>query len=322
MSGPVNGPVNGPGAGTARRRSSRLLRMATVGAVLAVAALVVPDSAVKSTEVELVRIDRADAVDISPDVVWILAVGSDARQGEEMTHTRGDALQLIGMNTRTGAATAIGIPRDSWVPIPGHGSDKINAALYFGGPQLLGETVGDLVGIQPDYVFVTRFRYFESMIDDIGGIVLDNPVAFDDQYIKPKRYHDGFPEGRLRLEGTSALAYSRIRHNLLRGDFDRSANQQRVLRGIQAKVHNRAANPGFIERGVLTAIQHLHTGLSPAELFRLGQAVAHVDSTKVSTCVVQGSIGTIGGASVVLPFVDQARRLGDDARRDAVIKDC
>ena len=101
---------------------------------------------------------RRRASTSSPDVVWILAVGSDARPGEDMTHTRGDALQLIGMNTKTGAATAIGVPRDSYVDIPGDGNDKINAALYYGGPQLLGETVGNLIGIQPDYVFVTRFK--------------------------------------------------------------------------------------------------------------------------------------------------------------------
>ena len=52
-----------------------------------------------------------------------------------MTRSRGDALQLIGMNVKTGAASAIGVPRDSWVDIPGYGSNKINAALYFGGPQ-------------------------------------------------------------------------------------------------------------------------------------------------------------------------------------------
>ena len=92
--------------------------------------------------------------------------GSDARPGEDMTRTRGDALQLIGMNTKTGAAAAIGIPRDSYVDIPGVGHDKINAALYYGGPELLGEAVGNLIGIQPDYVFVTRFEKFQAMIGD------------------------------------------------------------------------------------------------------------------------------------------------------------
>ena len=95
-----------------------------------------------------------------------------------------------------------------------------------------------------------------------------------------------------------------------------------MLRGIQAKVHARAAKPGFIEQGVFSAIQHLHTDLSPAELYRLGQAMANVDPHKVTTCVAQGGIGNKGGASVVLPFVDQARRLGNDARKDATIRRC
>jgi LCP family protein required for cell wall assembly len=300
------------------RRFPRAMRAATVAAVLAVAALVVPSSAVQRTDIELVKINRAEGVDISPEVVWILAVGSDARPGEDMTHTRGDALQLVGMNTTTGAATSIGVPRDSWVPIPGHGNDKINASLYYGGPQLLGETVGNLVGIQPDYVFITRFKYFQAMITAIGGIDVNNPIAFDDTYLKP----GGFKQGRIHLNGYDAMAFSRIRHNLLRGDFDRSANQQRVLRGIQATVRAKADRPGFIERGVLSVMANMHTDLSPAELYRLAQAMVQVQPSKITGCVVQGSIGSVGGASVVLPYVDQARRLGDDARKDAVISHC
>ncbi|MGZ4496571.1 MAG: LCP family protein [Nocardioides sp.] len=301
-----------------RTRYPRALRALTVGLVLAVAALVVPDSAVKPTEVELVKLHQASGVDVDHDMIWILAVGSDARPGEDMTHTRGDALQLIGMNTRTGAASAIGVPRDSWVDIPGHGYNKINASLYFGGPALLGRTVGNLVGVQPQYVFVTRFKYFIAMVRSIGGIEVDNPVAFDDSNLKPM----GFKKGRIHLGGYDAMAFSRIRHNLIRGDFDRSANQQRVLRGIQAKVRARSHERGFMERGILQVMAHLHTGLSPAELFRLGQAVAQVDPGKVTTCVVQGGIGDIGGASVVLPFTSQARMLGDEARHDATLEHC
>ena len=54
--------------------------------------------------------------------------------GESITRSRADAIQLTGINLSTGDATMIGVPRDSWVDIPGHGSEKINAALYFGGP--------------------------------------------------------------------------------------------------------------------------------------------------------------------------------------------
>ncbi|NYD41226.1 LCP family protein [Nocardioides panaciterrulae] len=301
-----------------RTLARRGLRLLTLGLVLAIAALVVPDSAVNSTRFELVKVHQADGADVGPDVVWVLAVGSDARPGEDMTHSRGDALQLVGIDTRTHAAADIGIPRDSWVDIPGHGYNKINSSLYFGGPQLLGQTVGNLVGIRPDYVFVTRFPYFIAMVKSIGGIEVNNPRAFSDSALRPK----GFDAGRIHLNGYDAMAFSRIRHSLPRGDFDRSANQQRVLRGIQAKVRARASAPGFIERGVVTAMQHMHTDLGPAQLYELAQALSQVEPSKITNCVVQGGIGTIGGASVVLPYTSQARRYGDEARKDATLEHC
>jgi anionic cell wall polymer biosynthesis LytR-Cps2A-Psr (LCP) family protein len=156
------------------------------------------------------------------------------------------------------------------------------------------------------------------MVSDIGGIEVHNPIAFSDTYLKPK----GFKKGRLHLNGYDAMAFSRIRHDLLRGDFDRSANQQRVLRGIQAKVRAGADRPGFFERGVVSVIQHMHTDLSPAELFRLAQAMAHVDPGKISNCVVQGGIGNVGGASIVVPDVSMAHRLGNEARKDATLERC
>jgi LCP family protein required for cell wall assembly len=296
----------------------RMSRLVTLGVVLAVVAVLVPDAAPRSEQVALVKVDRAAGLDVDPDVIWILAVGSDARPGEQMTRTRGDALQLVGMNTRTGAATTIGIPRDSWVPIPGYGSNRVNAALFFGGPQLLGRTVGNLVGVQPDYVFVTRFPFFEDMVDDIGGIDVTNPRPFSDSNLLP----EGFPRGRVHLNGYRAMAFARIRKALPGGDFDRSANQQRVLRGIHAAVRARAGRPGFVERGVLTVMQHLHTDLPPAELYRLAQAVAQVEPGRISGCVLPGGIGDIGGASVVLPDTAVARRYGDLARRDATIEQC
>jgi LCP family protein required for cell wall assembly len=296
----------------------RLLRLVTLGLVLLVSALVVPNSTVAPTEVVLVKVHRAQGIDVAPGVLWILAIGSDARPGENMLRTRADAIQLVGIDTRTGAATTIGLPRDSYVPIPGAGSDRVNAALYYGGPQLLGRTVAQLVGVQPDYVFVTRFKFFENMVNEIGGIHVRNPRPFGDENLKS----NGFKAGRIHLDGYGAMAFARIRKSLPGGDFDRSANQQRVLRGIHSTVRNRAAQPGFMERGVLTVMKHLHTDLPPAELFRIAQAIAQVDPTKITNCVVQGSIGNVGGASVVLPYVDQARRYGDQARKDATIERC
>jgi LCP family protein required for cell wall assembly len=300
------------------RRLWRTARLVALGVVVAVCATLAPSSSVTPSEFSLVKLKQAQSVDTTPDVTWILAVGSDARPGEDYTHTRGDALHLIGINSKTGAATDIGIPRDSYVDIPGVGHDKINASLYYGGPQLIGETVGNLIGIQPDYVVVTRFTYFQEAIRSIGGIDVDNPIAFSDSSLKPK----GFPEGPLHLGPWDALAFSRIRHILLRGDFDRSANQQRVIAGIQATIRDNATKPGWIEEHVLTAMSQMDTNASPAELYRLARAVAAIKPSKISQCVLLGGIGDIGGASVVLPYTDQAQEMGDDARDDATLDEC
>ena len=178
--------------------------------------------------------------------------------------------------------------------------------------------MGELVGVQPDYVFVTRFPFFEDMVDDIGGISVRNPRFFSDQYLKPQ----GFQEGRIRLSGYGAMAFSRVRKTLPGGDFDRSANQQLVLRGIRDAVAARSAEPGFIARGVLSVMKHMVTDVPPGQLFRIAHAMAQVDPDRISSCVVQGGIADINGASVVLPYVEQARSYGDQARKDATIERC
>jgi LCP family protein required for cell wall assembly len=251
-------------------------------------------------------------------VLWIMAVGSDARPGQPPLRSRGDALQLVGINPMTGAATTIGIPRDSWVSIPGSGSNRINASLYFGGPKLLGRTVGNLVGVQPDHVFVATFSGLINMVDDIGSIVVQSDIAFSDNPLRPQ----GFRKGKNRLAGRGALAFSRIRHDLPRGDFQRSAHQQETLRAIQAAIGLGIAKPGFLEKGTFSAHRNLSTGLSIGQLFRIAQTVASIDTRKTSGCVVQGSIGNVNGASIVFPNTAAARRYGNDARKDATIKRC
>ena len=112
----------------------RLTRTAVLALVLGLAVLLVPDSAMQPIDSQLVKMQTAQGTDLGglahgKNVIVILAVGSDARPGENMLHTRGDALHLIFMNTRTHAAADIGIPRDSYVSIPGAGRSRINAAL-------------------------------------------------------------------------------------------------------------------------------------------------------------------------------------------------
>ena len=71
--------------------------------------------------------------------------------------------------------------------------------------------------------------------------------------------------------------------------------------------------PGFMERALLSVASNLTTDLSPAELYRLAQALTGIDPSTMPTCVLDGSYGSVNGASIIFPDVAQARRLGNEA---------
>ena len=289
-------------------------RVVVLAVVLAIAALVMPPATERHTDASLVKVQTAQAVDHPRNVVWVLCLGSDARPGQRLTGTRADAIQLVGLNLKTGAGTMIGIPRDSYVDIRGHGRNKIYASMFFGGPQLMADSVGRLVGVRPDYVFTTGFLGFRGMVRAIGGVTVHSKFAFSDP-IRPQGYHRGVN----KLNPFQALIFGRVRHPLPRGDFDRSANQQELLRSILRKVRAHEQQPGFMERGVLASVKNMNTDLAPSELYRLAQAVTAIKPGKLKGCVVQGPTGNAGGASVVFASVAQARRLGNDARKDGTL---
>jgi LCP family protein required for cell wall assembly len=291
-----------------------LRRVAVLAVVLAVAAIVMPPSSVRTSDAALVRVRTGEAVDHPRTVVWILCLGSDARPGERMSRSRADAIQLVGLNLETGAGTMIGIPRDSYVEVPGHGRNKINSSMLLGGPQLMARSVGNMVGVHPDYVFTTGFLGFRALVRAIDGVTVDSRFSFSDP-VRPQGYHKGLNT----LNPFQALIFGRVRHPLPRGDFDRSGNQQELLRSILRKVRVHRSDPGYMEHGLLAVVRNTDTDLNPAELFRLAQAVTGIQPGRLRGCVVTGGTGYVGAASVVFPDLRQARRLGNDARRDATL---
>ena len=293
----------------------RFRRYAALGAVLALTTVAIPDSGSQEITTSLVKVERAKAVDHPAHVVWILAMGSDARPGERVTRSRADAIQLVGLNLDTGHGVTFGVPRDSWVSIPGHGSSRVNAALYFGGPQLMARTVGAMFGVDVDYAFVTGFNGLSDMVNRIGGVTVQSRLAFSDDNL-PGR----FRKGKNRVMGPMAVNFGRMRHFLPAGDFDRSANQGLLIQAIARKVHASQNKPGFIESALVTVAKSMSTDLSPVELYRLAQAATEIDPGKLKACVLRGSIGNVGGASIVHPDLGQARRLGNETRRDATLK--
>lgn len=180
--------------------------------------------------------DQSGATDEGP--LNFLVVGTDSRisAGDptqwEIGAQRTDTIMLVHVPRDRENVVVMSIPRDSWVPIPGHGEGKINAAFSFGGPSLTVATVEDLTGVLIDHVVVADFESFRTITDALGGVRLSlkNDLVVDDVVI---------PAGNQQLlTGDQALSFARERSNLPRGDLDRIQRQQAWVRAMVAKMRN------------------------------------------------------------------------------------
>jgi LCP family protein required for cell wall assembly len=176
---------------------------------------------------------------------WLIT-GSDSRQG--LSRSQIDALH-VGFNFGTlnsdsimllhmggGKPVLVSIPRDSFVTIPGHGQNKINAALAFGGPSLLIQTVENVTGLRINHYMGIGFGGLVSVVNTVGGVRVCVPAAI------PKDSFSGFSlsKGCHNLNGTQALAFVRDRHSFATSDLQRIQDQRLFLKSLISK----ATSPG------------------------------------------------------------------------------
>ena len=177
---------------------------------------------------------------------WLI-VGSDSRQGltteqQEALATGGDTgngrtdtilvvhVPTLGSGTPT---TMVSIPRDSYVPIPGYGRDKINAAFSMGGAPLLARTVEQATGLRIDHYAEIGFGGFAGLVDGLGGVTVCPTAPIVDPLAGIN-----LPAGCQKLAGRDALGYVRSRATP-RADLDRMVDQRRFM----AALLHRAASP-------------------------------------------------------------------------------
>jgi len=297
---------------SARRGTRWVRRVAVLVAVLAGAAVVVPAASVHPTSISLTTIGTAKAVDAGDGIVWVLALGSEAAAGDDVTTGLTDAIQLIGVQLDTGRAVAIGLPRDLYVEMSG-GRARLNTALRDEGPEGVAREVDDLLGIEPDVVAVTGFDGFLSMMGAVGDVQVDSPLAFttEEGDVQVRR-------GPNTFDPDEALYYARTRETLPGGsDFERAANHQRLLLGVLERLREAEDEAGFMEAVTLSALGGLQTDMSPPQVYRLVQALTTVDPSRTDACIIVGTFGVESGASIVHPDVEQARAVGRDAQDDA-----
>jgi LCP family protein required for cell wall assembly len=181
----------------------------------------------------------------------ILLLGSDSRisAGDPASWVRGaqrtDAIMIAHIPADRKKVTITSIPRDSWVDVPDHGDNKINAGFSLGGPALMVRTVEKLTGVRIDHVVIADFEGFTDITDELGGV----------QITVPKTTHDersSFRAGTQVMDGATALKYVRQRHNLPGGDFDRVKRQQNWIRAVALKA---------LDKGTLTSPLKLNSVL-------------------------------------------------------------
>ncbi|GAB2791086.1 LCP family protein [Streptomyces chlorus] len=264
--GPTGGGTLGPGAGASasgaglpRRRRRRWL----VGAGLGAAALLVVtagagwavyvklDENITADEAaadELARFERERPTALVKDAQNILLIGSDSRSGDENGHygrdpgtERSDTVILLHLPAGRGSATAVSLPRDLMVDVPGcprrDGTraepvfTMFNQAFQQGGSACAIRTVEKLTGIRVDHHVVVDFHGFKEMVEAVDGVEVCLREPIDDKAAKLK-----LPAGRVTLNGEQALGYVRARKSLGDGsDTHRMERQQRFLGALVNK---------------------------------------------------------------------------------------
>jgi LCP family protein required for cell wall assembly len=149
---------------------------------------------------------------------------------------------VVSIDPARRQVTLLSLPRDLWVPIPGHASAKIDLAYREGGAALARATVEKAFRIPIHYYAWIGLNGLVKVVDRLGGVDVDvlHPVL-DDNY--PNDFSDSgygtervyLAAGPQHLDGRHTLQYVRSRHGDLLSDFGRSVRQQQVLLAMQQR---------------------------------------------------------------------------------------
>jgi LCP family protein required for cell wall assembly len=252
-----------------------------------------------------------------------LLVGSDSRAGLSKAEQkrlgtgstagqRTDTIMLVYVPP-SGKPALISVPRDSYVDIPKHGKNKINAAYAFGGPQLLVQTVEQNTGLRMDGYMEIGFGGFVNIIDALGGIRMCLPKAIND-----RDSHIDLAKGCQTLSGVEALGYVRMRKADPLGDLGRVERQREML----AAVAKKAASPAT----VLNPVRYWKFNMATAEAIKLGRDTSLPETLALVWAMkrVSGGNGltlTVPLSSTGAPTPVGSAVLWDPARSKAMFSD-
>jgi LCP family protein required for cell wall assembly len=252
---------------------------------------------------------------------WLIA-GSDSRQGltraQERAYSTGrldatgfgrsDTILILHVPAGGGKPLLISIPRDSYVNIPGHGMNKINAAFSIGGPALLAQTIQSDTGLYINHFMDIGFGGFVNVVNDVGGVRMCVTHALNDP---ASGVH--LVKGCQVLSGGEALAYVRDRHSFATQDLQREQDQRIFLKALLSKMTSTGVmlNPFASLPAASGAVADLTVdqGASLYQLVQVAMAMRNPQTTTVP--IANASYVTWAGDSVLWDH-GQARTLFTD----------
>ena len=211
-----------------------------------------------------------------------------------------DTMILAHLDVDRRTATLVSIPRDSWVAIPNHGHDKINAAYAYGGPKMSARVVSALLGGAPiDAIVALQPEGAAQIVDAMGGlnVDVDETMNYDDDN---GDLHIHLRKGEQYLTGSQVAGYLRFRHDAA-SDFGRMKRQQQVLKLMMDQL-SQPQNWAKLPRILRFARKDMKTNLSDQQLLALLEVYRDVPEDNIRAFTLPGKAGWVGDASVV--FVD------------------
>lgn len=206
--------------------------------------------------------DFSKNVDVTSNVFTVYISGIDTT-GKVSTVSRSDVNMLVTVNPKTKQILMTSIPRDYFVTLANKGQkDKLTHAGIFGAENSV-KTIENFMDIEINYYAKVNFTSLVTMVDALGGITVNSPVAFTTRHGKYK-----IVKGDNQMDGEKALGFVRERYGLAGGDNDRVKNQQRVL----AAMLNKMMSPTIITNysSILNSIAgSFETNMSSSEITAL-----------------------------------------------------
>lgn len=261
--------------------------------------------------------DKGLLLEDDPDIINILLIGQDAREGQG--RQRSDAMILLTINTHTNHMTMTSFMRDMYVEIPGYDSNRINACYQMGGAYLLDLCLLKNFGVVVDANIEIDFEGFMQVIDLVGGVDIELSQKEAD-FLNSRGNWEvsntagtwNLKAGMNHLTGDQALAYCRDRFSDGTYDFGRTGRQQKVLTALMNKCKNMSISE--LDDLVQEVLPMITTDMSSSQIDQyVMNILPNLSDLQVSRLRIPTddtySNETINGMSVLLPDLEEIRSI-------------